>query len=93
MKVDDWMNKVATRSRNAAQVFDDAYVQGLQLGYDAAYAFADKGHIHLAAPRDGLWQDIHTWCESAYGEGNYSWSGNTFGFRTDEEATMFQMRW
>lgn len=85
--------QVPARSMNAARLFDQAFVEGYQLGYNAAYSFVDRGHIYLASPKQGVWADIHVWCKAQFGKGNYSWAGNTFAFRTPEEATLFKLRW
>lgn len=78
---------------NAAQLFDKAYVEGFQLGYQAARSFAKRDLKHFASPNDGDWQDIHKWCKAQYGEDGYSWAGSTFAFKTEHDQFLFKMRW
>ena len=38
------------------------------------------------------WEMIHRWCKKNC-RGEFSWSGNTFFFKNNEDATYFALRW
>jgi hypothetical protein len=83
---------------NAAQLYDTAFKNGMQLGYSAAKDFANRGLIYLVGYRSltdgqGRWLSVHKWCKEHAGLDNYSWAGDTFAFRDPEIATMFKLRW
>lgn len=65
---------------------------GLQLGKDAARAFAERQLVHLVGVRYPTdWSEAHRWCQEVAGGENYSWAGGTFAFRDPEIATMFKL--
>ena len=41
----------------------------------------------------GEWQECHRWCCEHIGEDHYSWTGGTFWFENERDATLFALRW
>ena len=42
---------------------------------------------------EGEWQEIHRWCCEHIGRDHYSWTGGTFWFENERDATLFALRW
>jgi hypothetical protein len=36
---------------------------------------------------------MHHWCEQQFGKDHYAWTGSTFWFETEKDATLFGLRW
>ncbi len=75
-----------------AQLFDRAFVQGYPISYHTAKKFVVRDLIHLEYCDATQWQETHSWCNENFGE-QYSWAGNTFAFKTAEDALLFKLAW
>jgi hypothetical protein len=39
------------------------------------------------------WNSIHEWCIEEIGVDHYTWTGSTFWFEYEKDATLFALRW
>jgi hypothetical protein len=56
----------------------------------------DAGYYGIEATREAIrdhWQVMHHWCEQQFGKDHYAWTGSTFWFETEKDATLFGLRW
>jgi hypothetical protein len=55
----------------------------------AGYYPVELGGLGLV----GEWQECHRWCQDHIGRDHYSWTGSTFWFENQRDATLFAPRW
>lgn len=58
--------------------------------YGSDYAQAGFHKVHLTDFTH--WHEIHEWCAQQFGR-NYTWTGSSFWFTTEEDATEFTLTW
>lgn len=75
-----------------AKLFDQAYCNGMKIGYPAAKSFCERDLCYLVQLNSGYWQDVHKWCKQNFDE-DYSWAGGIFAFKTEEDALLFKLAW
>lgn len=54
---------------------------------------SDAGYYGVTLTDISEWTSTHKWCEKIYGKNHYAWTGATFWFESEKDATMFALRW
>ena len=58
------------------------------------YQTAGYYPVELSGPAlMGEWTECHRWCCEHIGEDHYNWTGGTFWFENERDATLFALRW
>jgi len=72
-------------------------VKRFNLGHPASAVFWSRNLCYLVnldmSRKQSSWQEIHRWCREKIGIDNYSWAGDVFAFRDQEDAVIFKLRW
>jgi len=79
---------------DAWERWDEARGHDGSVDIDWERRFRDAGYYSATLnPSVSAWNPVHHWCWQNFGDGHYAWTGTTFWFENERDATLFALRW